>query len=353
MKANKTKIQKAIVTQNNRFVYAKYDMNTNELKMFMWIVAQINSQKDSLFQVCEMPLSQIFEVLNHQSDENYTYIKNLIDSMAKKTYIEDFKLLDEKTMKEVEIHRVMPLFQFIEYKKWASSINYRLNNSLMEYLLDQKRDFTQLKFNDIQDMKSAYSIRIYNMLLCELKQNRQSFKINLAVLQNLLEVPKSYYEWFDFNRFVLKQAEKDINGKSNLVLLEIKTYKTGRKITEIEFIYDYKNNDKKIMRDKIKKENYFNRLKEILSSYIGKSIYDERYGEMIVVSYDQKEDDKLFIVAERKSDGNLVAFRVKTFKDINSLEKLKDKAEELFYLDKQRVLKAKEAQAYRNLFTQI
>ncbi|ECP7176102.1 replication initiation protein [Campylobacter jejuni] len=353
MKANKTKIQKAIVTQNNRFVYAKYDMNTNELKMFMWIVAQINSQKDSLFQVCEMPLSQIFEVLNHQSDENYTYIKNLIDSMAKKTYIEDFKLLDEKTMKEVEIHRVMPLFQFIEYKKGASSINYRLNNSLMEYLLDQKRDFTQLKFNDIQDMKSAYSIRIYNMLLCELKQNRQSFKINLAVLQNLLEVPKSYYEWFDFNRFVLKQAEKDINGKSNLVLLEIKTYKTGRKITEIEFIYDYKNNDKKIMRDKIKKENYFNRLKEILSSYIGKSIYDERYGEMIVVSYDQKEDDKLFIVAERKSDGNLVAFRVKTFKDINSLEKLKDKAEELFYLDKQRVLKAKEAQAYRNLFTQI
>lgn len=352
-KTNKQRIQKAIVTQNNRFVYAKYGMNTNELKMFFWIIAQINSQQDSLFQVCEMPLSQIFEVLNHQSDENYTYIKNLIDSMAKKTYIEDFKLLDEKTMKEVEIHRVMPLFQFIEYKKGASSINYRLNNSLMEYLLDQKRDFTQLKFNDIQDMKSAYSIRIYNMLLCELKQNRQSFKINLAVLQNLLEVPKSYYEWFDFNRFVLKQAEKDINGKSNLVLLEIKTYKTGRKITEIEFIYDYKNNDKKIMRDKIKKENYFNRLKEILSSYIGKSIYDERYGEMIVVSYDQKEDDKLFIVAERKSDGNLVAFRVKTFKDINSLEKLKDKAEELFYLDKQRVLKAKEAQAYRNLFTQI
>ncbi|HED6852213.1 TPA: replication initiation protein, partial [Campylobacter coli] len=81
-KTNKQRIQKAIVTQNNRFVYAKYGMNTNELKMFFWIIAQINSQQDSLFQVCEMPLSQIFEVLNHQSDENYTYIKNLIDSMA-------------------------------------------------------------------------------------------------------------------------------------------------------------------------------------------------------------------------------------------------------------------------------
>lgn len=37
-----------------------------------------------MFQVYEMTLSEIFEVLNHQSEENYTYIKNLIDNMAKK-----------------------------------------------------------------------------------------------------------------------------------------------------------------------------------------------------------------------------------------------------------------------------
>lgn len=351
-KTNKKRIQKAVVTQNNRFVYAKYDMNTNELKMFMWIVSQINSQKDSLFQVCEMPLSEIFEVLNHQSEENYTYIKNLIDNMGKKTYIEDFKLLDEMTMKEVEIHRVMPLFQFIEYKKGASSISYRLNDSLMQYLLDQKRDFTQLKFNDIQQMKSAYSIRIYNMLVCELKQNKQSLKINLAVLQNLLEVPKTLLEYKHFNVKVLKQAEKDINGKSNLVLLEIKTYKTGRKITDLEFIFDYKNNDKRIAQEKAKQEKFFTRLKEILSNYIGKSIYDERFGEMIVTHYDHNEaDNKISIIAQRKSDDKFVAFGVKNFKDIQSLEKLKDKAEELFYLDKQRVINAKEAQNYKNLFT--
>ncbi|HDX3631507.1 TPA: replication initiation protein, partial [Campylobacter jejuni] len=350
-KTNKKRIQKAVVTQNNRFVYAKYDMNTNELKMFMWIVAQINSQKDTLFQVCQMPLSQIFEVLNHQSEENYTYVKNLIDNMARKTYIEDFKLLDEKTMKEIEVHRAMPLFQFLEYKKGASNISYKLNDSLMEYLLEQKRDFTQLKFSDIQQMKSAYSIRIYNMLLCELKQNRQNLKINLSVLQNLLEVPKTFLEYKHFNVKVLKQAEKDINSKSNLVLLDIKTYKTGRKITDLEFIFDYKNNDKRIAQEKLKEENLFKKLKEILSYYIGKSIYDDRFGEMIISHYEHNEEDKkILIIAQRKSDDKFVCFGVKNFKDIKSLEKLKDKAEELFYLDKQRVLKAKEAQKYRNLF---
>ena len=344
-KTNTKRIQKAIVTQNNRFVYAKYNMNANELKMFMWIVAQINSQQDTLFQVCEIPLSQIFEILNHQSEENYTYIKNLIDNMGKKTYIEDFKLLDEKTMKEVEIHRVMPLFQFIEYKKGASNINYRLNDSLMQYLLEQKRNFTQLKFNDIQQMKSAYSIRIYNILLCELKQNKQSLKINLAVLQNLLEVPKIYIErWADFNRFVLKQAEKDINAKSNLVLLDIKTYKTGRKITDLEFIFDYKNNDKRIAQEKLKKEKFFNRLKEILNSYSGKSIYDEKYGEMIISHYDNTDPDRIILYAQRKSNDTYVVFTVRNFKNIQELEKLKDKAEELFYLDKARVIKTKEFQ---------
>ncbi|EAK2073571.1 replication initiation protein [Campylobacter jejuni] len=351
-KTNKKRIQKAVVTQNNRFVYAKYDMNTNELKMFMWIVAQINSQKDTLFQVCQMPLSQIFEVLKWKNtSEGYNYIKNLCKSMLQKIYIEDFKLLDEKTMKEKTIFKGFTLFKNIEYEEGQGYITYQLNDSLMKYLLEQKRDFTQLKFSDIQQMKSAYSIRIYNMLLCELKQNRQNLKINLSVLQNLLEVPKSLYEWFDFNRRVLKQAEKDINSKSNLVLLDIKTYKTGRKITDLEFIFDYKNNDKRIAQEKLKEENLFKKLKEILSSYIGKSIYDDRFGEMIISHYEHNEEDKkILIIAQRKSDDKFVAFGVKNFKDIKSLEKLKDKAEELFYLDKQRVLKAKEAQKYRNLF---
>ncbi|EJR3980992.1 hypothetical protein NX652_001429 [Campylobacter coli] len=50
------------------------------------------------------------------------------------------------------------------------------------------------------------------------------------------------------------------------------------------------------------------------------------------------------------TNGKIIGFRVRKFKDINALQILKDKAEEIFYLDKQRVLKAKEAQKYRNLF---
>lgn len=345
-KTIKQKIKKAIVTQDNRFIYAKYDMNANELKFFMWIVAQINSQKDQLFQVCEIPLSEIFQVWQWKEGViDYSYSSQIVDNMAKKVYIEDFRLLDEATMKEVRVHQAMPLFKFIRYQEGQSFITYQLNDCLMQYLLDQKRDFTQLKFSDIQQMKSAYSIRIYNMLICELKQNRQSLKMNLAVLQNILEVPKTLREYKHFNQKVLAQAQKDINTKSNIVLLEIKTFKTGRKITDLEFIFDYKNNDKRIQRDEDKHRSFIKLLIEIVESYLGKSIHDSRYGDMRIISYDYQEDTKkLYVTAERKSDKKLFKYLTKDFKDIEALQKSKEKAEELFYLDSEIVANSKRVQ---------
>lgn len=334
-KSIKQKAKKAVVTQDNRFIYAKYDMNANELKFFMWIVAQINSQRDQLFQICEIPLSEIMQVWQRNDKEpDYNYIRNLCKSMLQKTYIEDFKLLDEKTMKEKSVFQGYPLFKSIRYEQGQSHVTYQLNDSLMEYLLQQNKNFTQLKFDDIQRMKSAYSIRIYNMLICELKQNRQSLKINLSVLQNILEVPKSLQDWQGFQRRVLDQAKKDINAKSNIILLDIKTTKTGRKITDLEFIFDYKNNDKRIQRDTEKQESYNKVLLQAIEGYIGKKVYFKDYGELLCESYQiKKETNEVIGIFKRESDNKHIGFIVKNFKDINSLQRAKDKAEELFYLD--------------------
>lgn len=338
-KSIKKRASKAIVTQDNRFIYAKYDMNANEMKFFMWIVAQLNSQKEQLFQVCEIPLSEIMQVWQRNDKEpDYNYIRDLCKSMLQKTYIEDFKLLDEKTMKEKSVFQGYTLFKSIRYEEGQGYISYQLNDCLMQYFLDQKRDFTQLKFSDIQQMKSAYSIRIYNMLICELKQNRQRLKMNLAVLQNILEVPKSFYEWFDFKRKVLDQAQKDINAKSNLILLDIKTFKTGRKITDLEFIFDYKNNEKRIQRDKEKQESFNEALIKAIESYLGKKVHFRDYGtlECMGWKWENEEQKRLFAIF-KNSNEKFICFLVKNFKDINSLQKAKERAEEMFYLDTEAV----------------
>ncbi|OCS42583.1 hypothetical protein CFVI02298_04425 [Campylobacter fetus subsp. venerealis cfvi02/298] len=332
----KTKTQKALVTQDNRFVYAKYDLNTNEMKFFMWIVAQINSQKDQLFQVCEIPLSEIFEIWQWKNNIiDYSYCSQVVENMSKKTYIEDFKILDEKTMKQVKVKTAMPLFQWIRYKEGDAYISYKLNDSLMEYLVNLEKNFTQLKFKDIQQMQSAYSIRIYNMLMAEIGQNRTIFKMNLEVLCNILEIPESIRPWFEFKRGILQRAIKDINTKSNLVILEIIPKKTGRKVTDIEISFDYKNNKTRIARDKKKRENFVKAIIDILhDNYIGKTIKTKEYGLLIcqVPKYDEKKDK---IIMQCGIDGQLenkIDFTMNDFNSLKLLEKCRQDAADEFYL---------------------
>lgn len=341
------KAQKAIVTQDNRFIYAKYDMNTNEMKFFMWIVAQIHSQKDQLFQVCQIPLDEIFEIWQWKDERNkeinYSYIKSICDSMARKVYVEDFKLKDEKTMKDVEVYRAMPLFKFIEYKKGQGFINYELNDSLMKYLLNLNKNFTQLKFSDIQRMKSAYSIRIYNMLIAELNQNRQNLKINLAVLQNILEIPESLKIFGNFNRKVLQQAMKDINTKSNIILFEIKTYKTGHKITDLDFIFDYKNNDKQKEREKAKETRLKNQITAELDKITGKELFLNDKGKRFkarYVGYELNKNNEIiasFVFYDSNNIEQKAPIKIDSLDSVKIMKESIQNCEESFYADKEKI----------------
>ncbi|EGK8159822.1 hypothetical protein ACI243_000119 [Campylobacter coli] len=66
---------------------------------------------------------------------------------------------------------------------------------------------------------------------------------------------------------------------------------------------------------------------------------------MIVISYEYEEDRKsLFVIAERKEDKRLFKYLTRDFKDLKALQKAKDKAEELFYLDSEMVKNSKKIQ---------
>ena len=336
MCVSKTKSSKAVVTQDNRFVYAKYDLNANEMKFFMWIIAQINSQKDQLFPTCLIPLSEVFEIWQWKKGIiNYSYCADIVANMSRKVYIEDFKLLDEKTMKTSKVRRAMPLFEFIEYRENDSYITYKLNDSLMKYLTKITTNFTQVKIQDIQKMKSAYSIRIYNMLSSEIGQNRTVFKINLAVLQNILGVPDSFREWFDFKRNVLQRAVKDINEKSNLVILDITTKKTGRKITDLEISFDYKNNKDRIERGEKKVKNFISALIKVINDkFLGKSLKSKQYGVYVCEgAYFDETLDKVCMDCCLES-GERIKFTLENdFSMISILEKYRQNAENDFWLN--------------------
>ncbi|GAA7130842.1 hypothetical protein HpCHN51_14980 [Helicobacter pylori] len=241
------KSQKYLITQDNRFIYAKYgDTTANELKFFYYIISKLNSISDKGFEACEIPINEILgEMLKHENlDANYLYIKKLCESLSKRYLLDETLSKDPETNKEVDRFISMPLFKFLDYTKGQATIKYQLNDCLKPYLLGLRKNFTQIPLQHILPIRSGYAIRIYQMLLSDLKQNRNETTRYLIELQDVLCVPKSYYKWKDFKNNVLEPSLKEINATTDIVA-SYRTKKERQKITQIVFEICYKDLQKR------------------------------------------------------------------------------------------------------------
>ncbi|GAA6786860.1 hypothetical protein BTM249_14970 [Helicobacter pylori] len=236
------KSQKYLITQDNQFIYAKYgDTTANELKFFYYVISKLNSISDKVFDACEIPISEILgEVLSHENDQdNYTYIKKLCESLSKRYLLDETLIKDPVTNKEVDNFKIMSLFKFLQYTKGQATIKYQLNDCLKPYLLGLRKNFTQIPLQHILPIRSGYAIRIYQILLSELKQNKNETTIPLIQLQDILCVPKSMYAWINFKRRVLEPSLKEINATTDIIA-SYRMKKERQKITQIVFEICYK-----------------------------------------------------------------------------------------------------------------
>ncbi|WP_441710273.1 replication initiation protein [Helicobacter pylori] len=240
------KSQKYLITQDNRFIYAKYgDTTANELKFFYYVISKLNSISDKDFELHEVPVSEILGgVLSHEREDNYTYIKNLCRSLSKRILEDESLVFDPVTNKKEEMFEVIAIFKKIQYFKRKAVICYQLNDCLKPYLLGLRKNFTQIPLQHILPIRSGYAIRIYQILLSELKQNRNEVTMTLIELQDILCVPKSFYVWIDFKRNVLEPSLKEINATTDIVA-SYRTKKQRQKITEIVFEICYKDLQKR------------------------------------------------------------------------------------------------------------
>ncbi|WP_229661988.1 replication initiation protein, partial [Phycicoccus endophyticus] len=218
------------------------------------MISKLNSISDKDFQLHEVPISEILgEVLSHESEDNYTYIKNLCRSLSKRILEDESLVYDPVTKKEEEMFEVMAIFKRIQYLKRKAVICYQLNDCLKPYLLGLRKNFTQIPLQHILPIRSGYAIRIYQILLSELKQNRNELTRPLTQLQDILCVPKSFYAWIDFKRNVLEPSIKEINATTDIVA-SYRTKKQRQKITEIVFEFCFKDPQKRKDQAKAKEQ---------------------------------------------------------------------------------------------------
>lgn len=129
----------------------------------------------------------------------------------------------------------------------------KIDEDLAPYLFDLQSKFLSYGLKNILNMKSQYSIRIYELIkshydLKVAQSDRRSLKekmahpkmiewsIDIEDLKKKLMVDtvKSYSNYKDFRKYVLEKAQKEINELTDIIL-EFEPIKKGRKVVGIRF----------------------------------------------------------------------------------------------------------------------
>lgn len=114
--------------------------------------------------------------------------------------------------------------------------------------------FTQYLLKQTSTLKSAYSVRLYELLV-QWKVAKHTPMFELAQFREQLGVdPEVYPRIFDFQKYVIKPAIKEINEKTD-IKTEYKAIKKGAKIIGFSFSVKLQDNPKNKKKEGVKIDN--------------------------------------------------------------------------------------------------
>lgn len=218
------------VRQSNSLIDASYRIaSVGEGRLIRALIAQI-SPSDEDFKLYRVSVSDFARLFNITGESAYEQIK---------------KAADELTSRKIKIEKgkswlFMNWLSSAEYVQGSGYVELCFDKKLKPYLLQLKGYFTQYELESVVSFKSAYSIRIYELLKAEQfkagKSGKFSKTFSYEELRAILGVADSEYSQFAFFRVnVIEIAVREINATSNIEIVQVDYPKTGRKISHIVF----------------------------------------------------------------------------------------------------------------------
>lgn len=233
-------VPSARVVQANELIRAKQDRLTIfEARLLRLAIAQI-LKDDTDFKTYKTTVTQLSKLLNIPTS-NIRSLDNIKSALLKLRS----KNITIETEKEV---LVFGWIDSVKIDKKSKTVVFRLNDDLKPYLLGLNELFTRYEYENLLELPTDYSIRLYELLYSyrsldrtgykvmdkPLKKNEVSFDIEyLREYFNCLDI---YQNTKDFQRRVIIPSIKAINEKTDLKL-SYRTLKEGRTIKYIIFKY--------------------------------------------------------------------------------------------------------------------
>lgn len=213
------------VVQHNALIEARYQLSLQEKRLVLWMLSLLRPG-DEDFRTLSISVKELAEFLGITSHEFHNRVKEATGSLRKRTL-------------DIYNHEQRRFIQ----TTWLSAAVYHLDEGLVElhispvlkpYLLELRRNFTQLQLAQALSLHSIYSIRIYELIKQYQKLGQR--EMSLVDLRSCLGIEYDEYKLFGhFRDRVLERARQEINAKTDL-RVSYEYIKDSRKVVAIRFL---------------------------------------------------------------------------------------------------------------------
>ncbi len=217
-----------VITQANRLIEASYQVTLKQKKLIQIMVGRIRKD-DTDFQEYIFRVTDLQHELDLQDKSFYDDLKNLTAGLIGKVL--KIRADDGREIQASWLASAVYLPKGTGGLD-CSCVKLAFAPVLKPFLLQLKEYFAQYEFSQIAGMRSVYSIRMYEILNSRRRLHSVTFELDELKRMFLLE--KKYKIARDFRIFVIEQAQREMQEKTNLSF-EFVENRTGRKVTSITF----------------------------------------------------------------------------------------------------------------------
>lgn len=212
-----------IIRKSNSLIEASYKLSTNQQKVILLLASSIRPG-DENFQPYQINIKEFVKLLGLKNKNFYSDVTHLTKDLLNKT----LSINTEDSLLQVN------WLSSVEYFKGTGIIEMCFDPKMKPFLLQLKERFTTYHLKEIIQLKSSFSIRIYELLKQYEKIGERVFLLE-TLRENLGIGDGEYSLYGDFKRRVLLASQAELAAKTN-ISFDFKEIKEGRKVTKIKFI---------------------------------------------------------------------------------------------------------------------
>lgn len=239
--------QKNLAVQHNNLVEARYRLTLQEKRLVLWLTSQVQPS-DEDFKEHKLKITEFAKLLEVSGENLYSRLKDICRQLMKRII----------TINPIEAPKKSILVAWLgaavfgEDGKGDGTISLSFHPHLKPFLLQLKERFTVISIQDVMQLRSVYSVRLFELLKQYQSIGERHFSIQ--EIRDFCGIEdKKYTNIQDIKRKVLDIAQREINEKTD-IFIEFEFTKTSRKFTGVDFTIKTNRNYKNSGEEALKKE---------------------------------------------------------------------------------------------------